>query len=180
MSTPSTPPAAPATQQTAADALSQRLAGKYMSFKLGAEEYGIEILKVRELIGLMPATRIPGTPSFIRGVINLRGRVIPVLELRLKLGMPAAETTDQAVIIVVEHRHGDATCLMGVLVDEVVEVINFAASQIEAAPDFGAPSEASAATMALGKLDARVICLLDIGSVLAPSEREALAVLQPA
>ena len=116
----------------------RQLAGKYMIFKLGDEEYGLEILKVRELIGLMPITNIPGTRPFIRGVINLRGKVIPVVDLRLKFGMPRIEATDQAVIIVVQYAFRERDLTMGILVDEVVEVLNIKASQIEPPPNFGA------------------------------------------
>ncbi len=113
------------------------LGGKYMTFKLSREEYGVEILKVRELIGLMDITRVPGTPAFVRGVINLRGRVIPVVDLRTKFGMAPTEPTDQTVIIVVQFAAASGDLTIGILVDEVLEVLDVAGDQIEPPPSLG-------------------------------------------
>ncbi len=96
--------------------------GKYLTFRLAQEEYGLEILKVREIIGLMDITKVPKTPHDIRGVINLRGKVIPVLDLRLKFGMDAIEDTEETCIIVVDIASEDGSILMGILVDAVSEV----------------------------------------------------------
>lgn len=151
------------------------LGGKYMTFKLAKEEYGLAILKVRELIGLMDITRVPGTPPFIRGVINLRGKVIPVVDLRQKFGMPVTEATDQTVIVVVQlasHR-GDLT--MGILVDEVLEVLNIDDQNIEPPPNFGAASFDSEFILGVGKADRRVIFLLDIDLALSAAEQANLA-----
>lgn len=145
---------------------SKAQAGKYMLFKLCNEEYGLEILKVRELIGLMDITRVPLTREFIRGVINLRGKVIPVVDLRLKFGMPRVETTDQTVIIVVQYASGKQEMTMGILVDEVVEVLDIQAEQIEATPNFGGGSDELDFILGFGKADRRVIFLIDIGRVL--------------
>jgi len=142
------------------------LAGKYMTFKLGREEYALEILKVREIIGLMEITRAPKTHECIRGVINLRGKVIPVLDLRRKFGMESVDATDQTVIIVVQYALGDQDLTMGLLVDEVVEVLDIQAAQIEPPPTFGASSVETDFILGLGKADKRVIFLLDIGKVL--------------
>jgi len=101
------------------------LARKYMTFKLMKEEYGIEILKVRELIGLLEITRVPRVKPYIKGLINLRGKVIPVIDLRVKFGMPAAEPTSQAVIIVVQLAGASGEVTLGLLVDEVLEVRSF-------------------------------------------------------
>ena len=147
-------------------ATSSELAGKYMTFKLADEEYGLEILKVRELIGMMDITRVPRTKSYIRGVINLRGKVHPVVDLRLKLGMPKTETTDQTVIIVVQYATGDHEHVMGIIVDEVLEVLSIGAEQIEPPPDFGAGAVDADFILGVGKADDRVIFLLDIGKVL--------------
>lgn len=144
----------------------RQLAGKYMIFKLADEEYGLEILKVRELIGLMPITLIPGTKPFIRGVINLRGRVIPVVDLRLKFGLPRCEASEASVIIVVQYGFQSRDLTMGILVDEVVEVLNVPAGQIEPPPDFGGGDVNTEFILGVGKADRRVICLLDIGKVL--------------
>ena len=111
------------------------LAGKYMTFRLASEEYGLEILKVRELIGFMEITRIPRAPSHVRGVINLRGKVIPVVDLRLKFEMAATDPTSQTVIIVVQLGPKSAGLTMGILVDEVLEVRAIAAGDIEPPPN---------------------------------------------
>jgi purine-binding chemotaxis protein CheW len=143
-----------------------RLAGKYMTFKLADEEYGLEILKVREIIGLVEITRVPRTQEFIRGVINLRGKVIPVVDLRLKLGMPGCDATDQAVIILVQVETAGRALTMGVLVDEVLEVLSIDASQIEPPPAFGAAALDTSFILGVGKADKRVIFLVDIGKLL--------------
>jgi purine-binding chemotaxis protein CheW len=152
------------------------LAGKYMTFQLAGENYGVGILTVREIIGLLEITRVPRAPSFVRGVINLRGRVIPVIDLRLKFGMSACETTDQTVIIVVQCQVEGRPLTMGILVDRVLEVLNVAADQIEPPPDLGdgGGGEAEAFLLGVGKAGQRVVFLLDIAKVL--SAREAIAV----
>ena len=113
-------------------------AGKYLTFRLAQEQYGLEILKVREIIGLMDLTKVPKTPHDIRGVINLRGKVIPVLDLRLKFGMEAKQDTEETCIIVVDIAGEDGSILMGILVDAVSEVLDIQSSEIEDAPTFGA------------------------------------------
>lgn len=142
------------------------LAGKYMTFKLADEEYGLEILKVREIIGLMTITRVPRTAGYIRGVINLRGKVIPVMDLRLKFDMEPAEPTDQTVIIVVQYSLEGQPVTMGLLVDEVMEVLDIRADHIEPPPAFGRGSSETDFILGVGKADKRVIFLLDIGNVL--------------
>jgi purine-binding chemotaxis protein CheW len=142
------------------------LAGKYMTFKLAEENYGLEILKVREIIGLMDITRVPRTQQFVRGVINLRGKVIPVVDLRLKFGMPAVEATDQTVIIVVQCQVGDRLLTMGLLVDQVLEVLSIDAADIEATPSLGDSSFDTSFILGVGKTGERVVFLLDIGKVL--------------
>jgi len=146
------------------------LAGKYMTFKLSREEYALEILKVREIIGLMDITRVPRTREFIRGVINLRGKVIPVVDLRLKFGMERVEATDQTVIIVVQYSFQSQDLTMGILVDEVVEVLDIQGSQIEPPPNFGTGAIDTEFILGVGKADRRVIFLLDIGKVLTTDE----------
>jgi purine-binding chemotaxis protein CheW len=151
------------------------LAGRYMTFKLSNEEYGLEILKVRELIGLMEITRVPGSPSFVCGVINLRGKVIPVVDLRLKFGMSVTTPTDQTVIIVVQINYHGGHLTMGVLVDEVLEVLNITQEQIEPPPSFGSTSLDTEFILGVGKADKRVIFLLDIDRLLSNNERGAVA-----
>ena len=125
-------------QRTVASAnevsLGEQLAGKYMTFKLANEEYGLEILKVREIIGFMNVTRVPCTREFIRGVINLRGKVIPVVDLRIKFTMAACDPTDQTVIIVVQHQVVDKSVTVGILVDQVLEVLSIAADRSSRRP----------------------------------------------
>jgi purine-binding chemotaxis protein CheW len=154
--------------------LGARLAGKYMTFQLAEEAYGLEILKVREIIGLMDITRVPRVDSCVRGVINLRGKVIPVVDLRQKFGMEATEATDQTVIIVVQYAVGAKSFTMGILVDQVLEVLSIDASQIEPPPSFGADAVDTDFILAIGKAAGRVIFLLDIGRVLSEAETRAL------
>jgi purine-binding chemotaxis protein CheW len=148
-------------------------AGKYMAFKLGSEEYGLGILKVRELIGLMDITRVPGTREFIRGVINLRGKVIPVVDLRLKFGMVKTVDTDQTVIIVVQHSVGTADLAMAILVDEVLEVLDISGERIEPAPNFGSQAFSTEFILGIGKIEKRVIFLLDIDRILTAQDHGA-------
>jgi purine-binding chemotaxis protein CheW len=147
-----------------------RLAGKYMTFKLSNEEYGLEILRVREIIGLMNITPVPKTDDFIRGIINLRGKVEPVVDLRMKFGMEKTEPTDQTVIIVVQYQHRDGEVSMGILVDEVLEVLNVTQESIEPPPNFGAGANNSGFILGIGKYGKRVIFLLDIGKILSSEE----------
>ncbi len=160
--------------------IGQQLAGKYMTFKLASEEYGLAILRVREIIGLMDITRVPRTKEFIRGVINLRGKVIPVVDLRMKFDMPATEPTDQTVIIVVQWLVNNGATTMGILVDEVLEVLNIAAEQIEPPPELYSRDGETDFILGIGKADKRVICLLDIEQVLSKDETLHLRTLEAA
>ena len=144
-------------------------AGKYLTFNLVGEEYGLEILKVQEIIGIMTVTRVPKTPNFVRGVINLRGQVIPVIDLRLKFGVDSQEDTERTCIIVVQIGHGDKDVTMGIIVDEVSEVLDVAEDQIEDAPSFGASVETEF-IMGMGKVGQKVIMFLDIDKVLSGDE----------
>lgn len=161
-------------RDAAAQALAQ-LAGKYMTFQLADEVYGLEILKVREIIGLMDITRVPRTRDFVRGVINLRGKVIPVVDLRLKFGMDAAKATDQTVIIVVQVEAGGRPLTMGLLVDQVLEVLSIDAASIEPVPSLGDLSVDTSFILGVGKTAERVVFLLDIGRVLSGDEAGELA-----
>lgn len=147
-------------------AVGSQLGGKYMTFKLASEEYGLEILKVRDVIGLMGITRVPKTSEFIRGVINLRGKVIPVVDLKVKFGMNETELTEQTVIIVVKFSSADREVTMGILVDEVLEVLDITDDRIEPPPDFGSENIDTDFLLGVGKSEKRVILLLDIGKVL--------------
>ncbi len=139
--------------------------GKYLTFSLGGEEYGIGILRVKEIIGMMPITTVPQTPNFVKGVINLRGKVIPVMDLRRKFGMEAAETTGRACIVVIEVGDPDRPILTGMVVDAVSEVLNIKAADLEEVPAFGAELDTDY-ILAMAKMNGRVKILLDIRKVL--------------
>lgn len=137
-----------------------------MTFKLADEEYGLEILKVRDVIGLMDITRVAKNRDYIRGVINLRGKVISVVDLRVKFGMPETNLTDQTVIIVVQFSSPKGEITMGILVDEVLEVLSISPENIEPPPDFGSGGMDTDFILGVGKEGKRIIFLLDIGLVL--------------
>jgi purine-binding chemotaxis protein CheW len=153
----------------------RRLAGKFMTFQLAREEYGLEILKVREIIGLLEITRVPRTREFVRGVINLRGKVIPVIDLRLKFGMERCETTDQTVIIVVQCTVDGRALTMGLLVDQVLEVLTIDADSIEPTPSLGHAALDDGFILGVGKHDKRIVFLLDIAKILSNEEAHELA-----
>lgn len=164
-----------ATEDPTEMTIGQKLAGKYMTFKLADEAYGIEILSVREIIRLMDMTRVPRTPDFISGVINLRGKVITVIDLRMKFGMNAVNATDQTVIIVVQIKTEAAELTMGLLVDEVLEVRSVAAEAIEPPPTLSSSSVELEFIQGVGKLETRVIFLLNIGKILSSQELDQAA-----
>ncbi len=136
-------------------------AGKYLTFVLAEEEYGLEILKVREIIGMMEITAVPRTPDYVKGVINLRGKVIPVVDQRLKFGMPETERSDQTCIIVVDL--GDVET--GIIVDRVSEVLDIAEEDIDETPTFGGSIDTDF-ILGIGKIGESVKILLDISKVL--------------
>jgi purine-binding chemotaxis protein CheW len=145
------------------------LAGKYLTFALGGEVYGLEILKVQEIIGIMKVTSVPKTPAYVRGVINLRGQVIPVVDLRLKFGIASIEDTEKTCIIVVQVDCSDDIVTMGILVDEVSEVMDIDGEKIEASPSFGASVDTDF-ILGMGKIGKNVVMLLDIQRVLGGGE----------
>ena len=149
------------------------LAGKYLTFKLANEEYGLEILKVREIIGMMPITKVPRTPAFVRGVINLRGKVIPVIDLRKKFGMETTADTEETCIIVVDVARGADKLQIGILVDSVSEVLDIKGEDIEDAPSFGSNLDTQF-IMGMAKAKGSVKILLNIEKVLSSNEMEAL------
>ncbi len=153
---------------------SQSKAGKYLTFSLGPEEYGLEILKVREIIGYIDVTAVPQTPDYVLGVINLRGQVIPVLDLRSKFDMDTAETTEETCIIVVEITQGDRNVSTGIVVDKVQEVLDVTEEQIEDTPDFGSAVNTDF-ILGMGKIGDAVKTLLDIDKVLGNDDVGALA-----
>lgn len=137
------------------------LAGKYLTFKLAGEEYAIEILKVKEIIGLMDITEVPRLPMYVRGVINLRGKVIPVVDLRTKFGLASTEDTEETCIIVIDVAQDEQSTMTGILVDTVSEVLDIAAEQIEAPPSFGVSVDTEF-IMGMGKIGESVKILLDV------------------
>ncbi len=139
--------------------------GKYLTFALADEQYGLEILKVREIIGYINVTAVPQTPGYVKGVINLRGQVIPVVDLRAKFGMETAEVTDQTCIIVVEIQQAERTFSTGIVVDHVQEVLDVDGHDIEPAPQFGSAVETDF-ILGMGKVGDSVKILLDIDKVL--------------
>ena len=134
--------------------------GKYLSFFLGSEEYAIEILKVQEIIGLMAITPVPKMPDYIRGVLNLRGKIVPVMNLRSRFGLPEVEDTDETCIIVVQEEQ----YLMGVLVDKVSEVADIADEQIDEVPSFGVTGD-SEYLAGIGKVKDTVKMIVDVHKV---------------
>lgn len=144
-------------------------AGKYLTFHLGREEFAIRVLTVREIMGVQEITAVPQTAPWMKGVINLRGKVIPVVDLRLKFGLPPVEYTQRTCIIVVEVKGTAAAMLMGVIVDGVSEVLNLVGGEIEDTPDFGQGTEMPY-LLGMAKVKGKVKILLDIGEVLSGQE----------
>ena len=152
-----------------ASAKAESRGGKYLIFHLGEEEFGIQVQRVREIMGVLEITKVPQTPAHIKGVINLRGKVIPVVDLRLKFSMPEMEYTQRTCIIVVQVAGTHSPTLMGIVVDGVVEVLNIAGTDVEDTPSFGKEVEVPY-VMGLAKLKGRVKILLDIDQVMTARE----------
>jgi purine-binding chemotaxis protein CheW len=147
--------------------------GKYLTFSLAEEEYGIGILKIKEIIGMMPITTVPRTPEFVKGVINLRGKVIPVMDLRLRFGMEEIDYTERTCIVVVEIEGTSGTVMIGVVVDSVSEVLNIKGEDVEETPTFGAKMNTDY-ILGMAKMGGGVKILLDIDQVLSEDEIAAL------
>lgn len=135
--------------------------GKFLTFFLGEEEYAIEILKVQEIIGLMTITPVPKMPPYIRGVLNLRGKIVPVMNLRTRFGLEEIEDTDETCIIVIQNKE----YLMGVLVDKVSEVVDIESAEIEEVPSVGV-AEQSEYLAGIGKVNDSVKMILEVQKVL--------------
>lgn len=147
--------------------------GKYLTFSLAEEEYGIGILKIREIIGMMPITSVPQTPNFVKGVINLRGKVIPVINLRLRFEMEEIDYMERTCIIVVEIKGQIGSVAIGVVVDSVSEVLNIKGEDIEDTPAFGSKLDTEC-ILGMAKIEGGVKILLDIDRVLRSEEIDAL------
>ncbi len=150
--------------------------GKYLTFTLAEEEYGIGILKIKEIIGMLPITSVPQTPDFVKGVINLRGKVIPVIDLRLRFGMGKIDYTERTCIIVVEIDGQTGTVLIGIVVDSVSEVLNVKGEDVVDTPAFGTQLDTEY-ILGMAKMEGGVKILLDIDQVLSNKE---IAVLEKA
>lgn len=150
-------------------AIGSALAGKYLTFRLAEEEYGLEILKVQEIIQMQSVTKVPRTPSYVGGVINLRGKVIPVIDLRKKLGLPSVSNTEKTCIIVVQIERDSGKMVTGIIIDEVKEVLDISADHIEETPDFGSRINTEF-IMGIGKIGQSVKILLDIDKVMSAGE----------
>lgn len=140
-------------------------AGKYLTFALAREEYGVPVLKVREIIKMMDITGVPQVPEHVKGVINLRGKVIPIVDLRLKFGLPSAEYTDRTCIIVVEVDLAGRRVMLGVIVDHVSEVLNISKEEIEPMPEVGTRFDAEY-LKGVAKVKGTVKLLLELDTVL--------------
>lgn len=152
--------------------------GKYLTFLLGREEFAIRVLKVREIMGIQEITAVPQTPRYVKGVINLRGKVIPVVDLRLKFSLSEKEYSQRTCIIVVQVQSGSVSMPTGIVVDEVSEVLNLAAGDIEDTPDFGeGTGSASSYLLGMAKVKGKVKILLDIDQVLSGQELHGLDAL---
>ena len=162
-------------QNPAAGKIDDR-AGKYLTFQLGQEEFGIRVLKVREIMGMQDITGVPHTPAYVKGVMNLRGKVIPVLDLRLKVDLPGLAYTARTCIIVVQIQGERGLMPMGIIVDGVAEVISLTGAEIEDTPDFGA-NLATPHILGLAKVKGKVKILLDIDRVLTCQEVHSLGSL---
>lgn len=141
--------------------------GKYLTFSLSNESYGVDVLKVREIIRFLKITPVPQMPPYVKGVINLRGKVLPVIDLRLKFGLEAADATERTCIVVVRVMAGEHDITLGMIVDSVEEVINLNESEIEETPEFGAKVD-TAYLMGMAKVKGAIKTLLDIDKVVSP------------
>ena len=149
------------------------LAGKYLTFRLADEEYGLPIMKVQEIIGMMAVTKVPQVPDFVRGIINLRGRIHPTIDLRRKFNLDGSDDTEKTCIIVVEVESHQRKVNMGIIVDEVAEVLDIKVSEIDTTPDFGA-SISTEFILGLGVVKGAVKMLLDIDKILSTAETHVL------
>ena len=150
-------------------AKAEERAGKYLVFHLGKEEFGIRVLKVREIMGIQDITAVPQTPAYVKGVINLRGKVIPVVDLRLKFGLPEIEYTQRTCIIVVQVQADSHAMMMGIVVDGVAEVLNLVGGDIEDTPNFG-QGVPTPYLLGMAKIKGKVKILLEIDQVLTSQE----------
>jgi purine-binding chemotaxis protein CheW len=148
-------------------------AGKYLTFSLGKEEFGIHVLRVKEIMGVQDITAVPGTPAHLKGVLNLRGKIIPVVDLRLKFAFPDAPFTQTTCIVVVQLVQAQEHSLIGLIVDGVSEVLNLSGADIENPPDFGEGIE-TPFVLGIAKCKGSVKILLRIEDILTFQELRGL------
>lgn len=146
---------------------------KYLAFDLGKECYAIPIMKVREILSMVEITRIPKMPSFLKGVINLRDKVIPVIDLRVKFSLDEKEYDEKTAIIIAEMQNGDSTILSGIIVDNVEEVIDITPSDIEPPPQYGAGMDLSF-LIGIGKTREQVVMIINVSKIFSGNELEKL------
>ncbi len=146
---------------------------KFLTFNMADENYGIEVTNVREIIGLMRITRVPGMPDFMRGVINLRGRIIPVIDLRMRFKTGATLDTERTCIIIVQIHRGGNPIDVGLIVEEVADVIDLSSDSVDAVPEFGLSTDA-AFLRGMGKHNDTIVILLDIDALLTSDELTAI------
>ena len=162
--------------QTSSDGLDQT---QYLTFSVAGEEYAIGALRVREIIEYDTLTTVPAAPPYLRGVINLRGSVVPVLDLAIKFGLPATSITKRTCIVIVEAELEGETAVVGILADAVSQVIGLGAGDIEAPPAFGTRAHADY-LLGLGKTDRKFLLLLNVDRILSPTEVVAAGAPEPA
>ena len=161
---------------SAVNVLADPRTGKYLIFQLGNEEFGTSVLKVREIMKIQEITAVPQTSPFVKGVINLRGRVIPVIDLRMKFGLPQQDYTERTCIVVVRTASTDGELPMGIVVDAVVEVLTLTTADIEDTPDFGDGAD-TPYLLGMAKIKGKVKILLDMDQVLSGQELQGLDAL---
>jgi purine-binding chemotaxis protein CheW len=153
------------------------LEGKYLTFRLEQETYGLGILKVREINGLLSITHVPKAPDYVRGVVNLRGKIIPVIDLRLKFGMPFKPDSDLSCVIVLQIAKTGGVRDIGVVVDEVSEVVNIQAGEIELPPTFGTDVDVGF-ICGIGKIGQKVVLLLEVDKIFTSDELDSIRVAE--
>ena len=176
MTSMATPITTKAGAQGAAVSVAEQRSGKYLIFELGNEEFGVSVLQIKEIMKMQQVTTVPQTPQFLQGVINLRGRIVPVVSLRSKFNMPEQEETDRTCIVVVRVLMDGGEQPMGIIVDGVVEVLLLAADDIEDAPDFGRDVTTSY-VRGMAKSKGKVKILIDIDRVLSSQELSGFATM---
>lgn len=155
-------------------AVSNKQAGKYLTVVLDNEAYGLNVLKIREIIRMQKITPVPQMPAFVKGVINLRGRVIPIVDLRVKFGLKAEFAERTCIVVVQVKLANDQMVQMGLIVDSVEEVVNLTAQEIEPVPEFGARIDTTY-LLGMAKIKDQVKTLLDIDRVVAPETMQSIA-----